>query len=183
MCPGWAEWASVAPALHVPAGHRVAELGGRVCPRVHTPRAGPCSSSHLLPPWHSCRLGKEGRGGPASTLLVQLLETPWTAAHQDSLSITNSWSPPKPMSIVSVMPSSHLILSCPLFLLPSIFPSIRGFSNELAVCIRLPKYWMPGESHGQRSLVGYSPWSCKESDILLYSQVSCESKGNSLEGN
>ena len=61
---------------------------------------------------------------------LQLLATPWIAACQASLSITNSWSPPKPMSIESVMPSSHLILCCPLLLLPSIFPSIRVFSNE-----------------------------------------------------
>ena len=67
--------------------------------------------------------------------------TPWTAAHQASLSITNSQSLPKLMSIVSVMPSSHLILCRPLLLLPSIFPSIRAFSNESALRIRWPKYW------------------------------------------
>ena len=67
--------------------------------------------------------------------------TPWTAARQASLSITNYQSPPKPMSIVLVMPSSHLILCCPLLLLPSVFPSIRVFSNESAFCIRWPKYW------------------------------------------
>ena len=61
---------------------------------------------------------------------VRLFATPWTAAHQASLSITNSRNPPKPISIVSVMPSNHLILCCPLLLLPSIFPSIRVFSNE-----------------------------------------------------
>ena len=72
---------------------------------------------------------------------VQLFETPWTAACQASLSITNSWSPLKPMSIESVMPSTHLILFCPLLLLPSIFPSIRVFSNESALYIRWPKYW------------------------------------------
>ena len=71
---------------------------------------------------------------------VQLFATPWTAAHQASLSITNSQSAPKPMSIESVMPSNHLILCCPLLLLPSIFPSIRVFSNESALCIRWPKY-------------------------------------------
>ena len=58
-----------------------------------------------------------------------------------SLSITNSWSPPKPMSIESVMLSNHLMLCCPLLLLPSIFPSIRVFSNGSALCIRWPKYW------------------------------------------
>ena len=71
---------------------------------------------------------------------VWLFATPWTAAHQVSLSITNSRSLPKFMSIESVMPSSHLIL-CQLLLLPPVFPSIRVFSNELALCIRWPKYW------------------------------------------
>ena len=72
---------------------------------------------------------------------VRLFATPWTAAHQASLSITNSRSPPKPMSIVSVMPSNHLILCHALLLLPSIFPSIKVFSNESALRIRWPKYW------------------------------------------
>ena len=72
---------------------------------------------------------------------VRLFATPWTAARQASLSITNSWSPPKPMFIESVMPSKHLILCRPLLLLPSIFPSIRVFSNESALRIRWPKYW------------------------------------------
>ena len=72
---------------------------------------------------------------------VQLFATPWTAARQASLSITNSRSPPKPMPIEWVMPSNHLNLCRPLLLLPSIFPSIRVFSNESAVCIRWPKYW------------------------------------------
>ena len=72
---------------------------------------------------------------------VRLFVTPWTAALQASLSITNSWSLPKPISIESVMPSNHLILCRPLLLLPSIFPSIRVFSSESALCIRWPKYW------------------------------------------
>ena len=67
--------------------------------------------------------------------------TPWTIADQASLSITNSQSLLKFMSIESVMPSNHLILSHPLLLLPSIFPSIRVFSNESVVHIRWPKYW------------------------------------------
>ena len=67
--------------------------------------------------------------------------TRWTAAHQASLSINNSWSLLKLMSIESVMPPSHLILCCPLLLLPPIFPSIRVFSNESALHIRWPKYW------------------------------------------
>ena len=72
---------------------------------------------------------------------VQLFATPWTTACQASLSITNSRSLPKPMSIESVMPSNHLIFCQLLLLLPSILPSISVFSNESALCIRWPKYW------------------------------------------
>ena len=72
---------------------------------------------------------------------VRLFVTPWTAAHQASLSITNSWSLLKLISTESVMSSNHLILCCPLLLLLSIFPSIRVFSNELALCMRWPKNW------------------------------------------
>ena len=72
---------------------------------------------------------------------VQLFATPQTAACQASLSITKSQSPPKPMSIESVMPSNHLILCHPLLLLPSVFPSIRVFSSESVLHIRWPKYW------------------------------------------
>ena len=72
---------------------------------------------------------------------VWLFAIPWTTARQASLSITNSWSSPKPVSIMSVMQSNHLILCCPLLLLPSIFPSIRVFSNESALCNRWAKYW------------------------------------------
>ena len=67
--------------------------------------------------------------------------TLWTTARQASLSTTNSWSPPKPMSIEPVMPSSHLILCCPLLLLPPIPPSIKVFFNELTLRMRWPKYW------------------------------------------
>ena len=67
--------------------------------------------------------------------------TPWITAHQASLSITNSQSPPKPMSIKLVMPSNHLILCHPLLLLPPILPSIRVFSNESTLRLRWPKYW------------------------------------------
>ena len=67
--------------------------------------------------------------------------TPWTTACRVSLSITNSWSLLKPMSVESMMPYNHLILRHPFLLLPSIFPSIRVFSNELALHIRWPKYW------------------------------------------
>ena len=72
---------------------------------------------------------------------VQLFATSWTVARQASLSTTNTWNLLKLMSIKSVMPSNHLILCCPLLLLPSIFPSIGGFSNESALHIRWPKYW------------------------------------------
>ena len=72
---------------------------------------------------------------------VQFFATPWTAAHQASLSITNYHSSLKPMSIELVVPSNHLILCRPLLLLPSIFPSIRVFSNESALRIRWLKYW------------------------------------------
>ena len=72
---------------------------------------------------------------------VWLCETPWTAAHQASLSITHSQSLLKLMSIESVMPSNHPILCYPLLLLPSVFPSIRVFASESVLCIRWPKYW------------------------------------------
>ena len=77
---------------------------------------------------------------------VQLFATPWTAACQASLSITNSRSLLKLMSIELVMPSNHLILCHPLLLLPSIFPSIRVFSSESALLMRCPKYWSFGFS-------------------------------------
>ena len=83
---------------------------------------------------------------PASVQFIQSLSrvwpfvTPWTAACQASLSITNSQSIPKLMSIESVMPSNHLIFCCPLLLLPSVFPNIKVFSDELAVHIRWPQY-------------------------------------------
>ena len=72
---------------------------------------------------------------------VRLSGTPWTATRQAFLSVTNSWSLLKLMSIQLVMPSNHLILCCPLLLPPSIFPSIRAFSNEAVLYIRWPKYW------------------------------------------
>ena len=72
---------------------------------------------------------------------IRLFATPWTAAHQASLSISNSQSLPKLMSTELVMPSNHLILCHPLLLLPSVFPSIRVFSSESAFRIMWPKYW------------------------------------------
>ena len=77
----------------------------------------------------------------SSVTRVRFFATPWTAACQASLSITNFWSLLKLMSIESVMPSNHLILCHPLVLLPSIFPSISVFSNESVLHIRWPKYW------------------------------------------
>ena len=88
--------------------------------------------------------GPATRGTVSSVQLlshVQLFVTPWTAALEASLSITNSQSLLKLMSIESVMPFNHLILCCPLLLLPLIFPSIRVFSNESALYSRWPKYW------------------------------------------
>ena len=101
--------------------------------------------------WRILRTEKPGRlqsmGSQSWTQSVQSLNpvrlfvTPWTEARQAFLSFTISWSLLKLMSIESVMPSNHLILSCPLLLLPSIFPSISVFSNESVLCIRWPEYW------------------------------------------
>ena len=97
--------------------------------------------SMCLLPFHSpLSPPHTGNGSVSQFSHVQLFATPWTIARQASLSITNSRSPPKPMSIELVMPSNHLILCRPL-LLPSIFPSIGVFSNESALGIRWPKYW------------------------------------------
>ena len=80
-------------------------------------------------------------GTVQSLSCVQLFETPWTAERQASLSITHSWSLPRLMCIKSVMPSNQFILHCPLLLPPSIFPTIRVFSNESVLLNRWPKYW------------------------------------------
>ena len=97
----------------------------------------------LFPTHLTAELSLQGPqfGSVHSLSRVGLFETPRTAALQASLSITNSRSLLKVMSVESVMPSNHLILCCPLLLLPSIFPSIRVFSNESALRIRCPKYW------------------------------------------
>ena len=87
------------------------------------------------------RRRKQTYGSVQSLSRVRLFATPWIAAHQASLSITCSQILLKLMSIESVMPSSHLILCCPLLLLPSIPPSIRVFSNESTLSMRWPKYW------------------------------------------
>ena len=96
-------------------------------------------SAHISWEFHS--LWRPQFSSVQSLSRVWLFATPSTAVRQASLSITNSWSPPKPMSIESVMPSSHLILCRPLLRLPSIFPSTRVFSSESALHIRWPKYW------------------------------------------
>ena len=98
----------------------------------------------LHPDWkkaHNVHQRKCSFSSVQSLSYVRLFATPWTTAGQASLSITNSWSLPKLMSIESVMPSKHLILYRPLLLLPSIFPSNRVFSNESVFQIRRPKYW------------------------------------------
>ena len=106
---------------------------------------------------------------------VRLFAIPWTTAHQASLSITNFQSPPKPMSIELVIPSNHLILCHPLLLLPSIFPSNRVFSNESALCIRWPNYWVsastsfPPMNTQDWSPLGWTGW------ISLQSRDSQES--------
>ena len=96
-------------------------------------------SAHISWEFHS--LWRPQFSSVQSLSRVWLFATPSTAVRQASLSITNSWSPPKPMSIESVMPSSHLILCRPLLFLPTIPPSIRVFSNESTLHMRWPKYW------------------------------------------
>ena len=99
-----------------------------------------CTPPVHRPKWpYNCPPGKGG--GVQSLSCVRLFETPWTAARQALLSFTISQSFLKITSIASVMLPNHLNLCCPLLLLPSIFPSIRIFSNELALHIRWPKYW------------------------------------------
>ena len=103
---------------------------------------------------------------------VWFFATPWTAARQASLSITNSRSPPKPMSMEPMMTSNHLILCHPLLLLPSIFPSIRVFSNESTLHIRWPKYWSfslnisPSKNTQDWSPLGWIGWISLQSKEL-----------------
>ena len=124
----------------IPTAKCTVELGPRPCSlwRAACPSALPpssCSVSCLL------RTPTQASAVVQSLSRVQLFAAPWTAARQASLSITNSQSLLKLMSIESVMPSNHLILCRPLFLLPSVFPSIRVFSSEPALHIRWPKDW------------------------------------------
>ena len=96
--------------------------------------------SRLLP-LSSWRSSPRGGGGCSAAYLCLTLCDPWTAARHAFLSFTVCWNSLRVMSIESVMPSNHLILCRPLLLLPSIFPSIRVFSNESVLHIRWPKYW------------------------------------------
>ena len=103
---------------------------------------------------------------------VQLFSTPWTTARQASLSITNSRSLLKLMSIESVIPSNHLILCHPLLLLPSISPSIRVFSSESALCIRWPKYWSFSFSISPSNIqdwfpLGWTDWISLQSNTTV----------------
>ena len=100
-----------------------------------------CWRRLLKVPWTARRSNQSILKKVKSLNHVRLFATPWTGAHQASLSITNFQSLPKLMSIELVMPSSHLILCRPLLLLPSVLPSIRVSSNESALCMRWPKYW------------------------------------------
>ena len=99
---------------------------------------------------------------------VQLFATPWTAARQASLSITNSWNLLQLTCITLMMPSNHLILCCPLLLPPSTFPSLRVFSNELVLCIRWPMYWSFS--------LNISP-SNEYSRLISLGRISLQSKG------
>ena len=95
--------------------------------------------SHDL--WSGSETARDQFSSVQSLSCVWFFVTPWTTARQASLSITNSRSPPKPMSIKLVVPSNHLIPCHPFHLSPSIFPSIQVFSSESVLCIRWPKYW------------------------------------------
>ena len=103
---------------------------------------------------------------------VWLFETPWNATHQASLLITNSWNLLKLVSIESVMPSSHLIICLPLLLPPSIFPSIRVFSDESVIHIRWPKYWSFSFSIGpSNEYLGLIPFRMNWVDLLTVPRI------------
>ena len=115
----------------------ISPLNKTNCWRIFSPNIDGVKSTAL---WNSTK--KDNINSSVQLLSgIQLFATPWTAAQQACLSIPNSQGSLKPMSIESVMPFNHLILCHPLLLPPSIFPSIRVFSNELAFRIRWPKYW------------------------------------------
>ena len=124
LCPNW--------RVHTPQWDILLDVTKILCATTKTP----------LNQIHKQTLKNETTSSPVQSLsCVRLFATPWIAACQASLSITNSRSSPKLMSVESVMPSNHLILCRPLLHLPSIFPSIRVFSNESVLFIRWPKYW------------------------------------------
>ena len=126
------------PVLNVSQTYIADSRGACVRLCLDTNGKGQAVTSVLI----SVYLGLFQRASSVQSLsCVRLFATPWTAAHQASLSITNSWSLLKLMFIKSVMPSNHLILCRPLLLLPSIFHSIRVFSSESVLHIRWPKYW------------------------------------------
>ena len=125
------------PVCHNYWAH-VLQLLKPTCPGAYAPQEKPLQWEARAPQLES---SPRSLSSVQSLSRVRLFATPWTAARQASLSITNSWSLPKLMSIDSVMPSNHLILCHPLLLPPSIFPSIRVFSNESALYVRWPKYW------------------------------------------
>ena len=145
-CSGWEAWfrGSHVRFLSSPMTWLQVECLLEVCMTLVNHLAFLFSFSHLI---YSCAgaIVLKCFGLQFSTVQslsrVWFFATPWTAARQASLSVTNSWSLPKPMSIESMMPSNHLILCRPLLLLPSVFPIIRVFSNESAPHIRWPKYW------------------------------------------
>ena len=126
------------------------------------------------------RMGRNSQKQPSSQVdlqfqslsRVQFFATPWTAAHQASLSVNNSQSLLKLMSIESVIPSNHLILSRPLLLPPSIFPSIRVFSIESVLHIRWPKYWSfsfrisPSNEYSGLISLGWTGWISLQSKGL-----------------
>ena len=123
------------------------------CPLEHAAGQHPLVSSYVVVKSLSC---------------IRLFLTPWTAAHQASLFFSSSWSLFRFMSVEWVLPSNHLILCCPLLLLPSIFPSIMVFSNEPVLHIKWPKYWNfsispSSEYSGLISLQGWSPCSPRDS--------------------
>ena len=120
-------------------------------------------------------------GSVQSLSHIWLFDTPWTAAYQASLSITNSGRLLKLMSIESVMPSNHLILCCPLLLSLSIVPSIRVFSNESALRIRWPKYWSFSFSISPAVTTPKSRWQTEHKGLFL-THVTCgEGNGNMLQ--
>ena len=134
-------------------------LPGQItCPLFSAEPGGPLRARTELCLSISCQFG-------SVQLLshVHLFVSPWTATHQASLSITNSWGLLKLMSTELVMPSNHLILCHPLLLLPSIFPSIRVFSNELVLHIRWSKYWSFSFSISPSN--EYSEYLCTSSNL------------------